>query len=420
MRKIIRYITIFLLVQGNLVFSNTMNEMMFKEEIAVIKTIKIPNANLTQVKNALNDFSILSIVQSYTQSSNYFYIQVDYQNINFVRNKISMMLHSILLTPLSEDCCCPKYTANMFTKTTITCSDGTNFDSGWQEGGPYESCGSDNAPQDSQECTTNTDPGDHFGVGDVTCTTCNFTKYTAPTVDSSECCEASTMITTISKAIPGEIESLANSLSGAAAAAPMIDDMEFQFSGNLSVKMGEECCLPDVCSDPVNYEEYGASISVGISVTLNIPGWDWELDNEWNGVYKIHAEISLGPEITLNPSATASATGKKFDGDCEGCLTFNLEGSIGLDVKFQGTVECTIDLKVWPYWTWSVGGHAELGVGTSITANGFYKCCTCEGKGGCVGYGTLVGYGSISFTFLGYNLSFGKSITILPGFSQCI
>lgn len=419
MKPLILYIAVllFLCIQSVTVFGDGSS---LSEDMTVIRSKPLPDAFIRQVTSDIRYLRLFSGVNDIYLSGNQVYVVVGKSHGLLVKLNLEKILAAIYMGSPAGECCCPKYTANKYTRTTIVCSDGTNTDTGWQGGDPEKTCGSENAPSDSKNCSTETIPGESFGEGDVTCTTCNYVKYSEPTVDSADCCKASNLVTTVSKSIPGEIESLANSLASAAEAAPMIDDMEFTFSGELSVKMGEECCLPDPCADPVDYEEYGVAISVGVSVTLNVPGWDWEFEQMWNGVYKIKAEISLGPEITLAPSATASVTGKKYDGDCEGCLTFNLKGEIGLTVKFQGTVECTITLEIWPYWDWTVGAHAELGVSTSINANGYYKCCTCSGKGGCVGYGGLEGSAGISFSFLGYDLSFGWSVTILPGYSRCI
>ena len=401
----------------NYAYSNPF-ENKSKEETSFVIVNNIPDNQIPLFRNFSSTLNIFSFVKGYYFQDNKFFIEVLSENKDFIIDKLSFILNKI---PASSDdeCCCPKTTYTKSTRTTVICNDGTNTDTGWQAGPEIEVCGTAEAPDDLKDCNNDTDPGDSMGDDDVVCTTCNYIKYSESTVDSSECCVASSVTTTVSGEIPGGIESIANSLASAAKAAPMIKEMEFEFSGNISFTQGEECCLPDLCADPVSYEEYGASISAGISITLNVPGWDWSFDKEWHGVYHIHAEISLGPEITISPSATASVAGKKYLGDCEGCLTFNIDASVGLDIKFQGTIECYIELEIWPHKTWEISATAELGVKTSINANGYYKCCVCTGKKGCVSCGKLEGYASVSFTFLGKTLSFGKTVTLLPGYSHC-
>ncbi len=419
MKALIKYIIIIVFAIHNLqINASNPVEKNAGEGISIITINNISENQIFLFKNFSSTLDAFSFVKRWYIQDDRIYVEVLSENRIFIKNKLNFAINKMLALS-TDECCCPKSTYEMSTRTTTICNDGTNVDSGWQGGSPVEICGAADAPEGSTDCNTTTDPGDSLGDDDLVCTICNYVKYSEPTVDSSECCKASSVTTTISLEIPGEIESIANALASAASAAPMINDMEFEFSGSVSVTQGEECCLPDLCADPVGYEEYGASISAGISITLNVPGWDWSFDQGWHGVYHIHAEISLGPEITLSPSATASVAGKKYDGDCEGCLTFNLNGSIGLDVKFQGTIECTIELEIWPHKTWEVSATAELGAKTSISANGYYKCCICTGKGGCVSCGKLEGYASISFTFLGKKLSFGKTVTLLPGYSHC-
>jgi hypothetical protein len=363
----------------------------------------------------LEELRMLDIIESWHYENEALKLTTSHKFRLFLVSRLSAMM----LPAGDDECCCPESTFGVETRNTFVCNDGTNNDSGWQQGDDLVICGEiEDPPKDEADCNTTTDPGEHYGENDLICKTCNYVRYTGPETDSSQCCKVETEPYTESRPIPAEFEAIGNAVAGAAEAAPMIDDMEFSFSGDVSLTIGEECCLLDKCTDPVVYEEHSITLSAGIDVTLNVPGWDWEVDHHWHGIYSIHAEISVGPEITLSPSATASASGKNYLGDCPSCITFNISGSIGLDVKFQGTIECAITLEIWPHGDWSVGGHAELGAKSSVSVKGYRKCCTCSGSGGSVGYGKLEGYGSITLTFMGYDITFGHNITLLPGYTH--
>ncbi|MCF8229593.1 MAG: hypothetical protein K9G58_06040 [Bacteroidales bacterium] len=390
----------------------------YPEELLKLTSGSIDKSELQKTRSLLEYFEQFSFVREAGIQQDRLFVITDSDNISFIKQKTESYLK--LYIAAEDECCCPKTNYDKFTRNTLVCSDGTNEDSGWQPAGSFEHCGNmGEPPEGSTDCETNTDPGDHFGEDDVTCTACSYVKYDITGVDSSECCKASPLTTTVSISVPAEIESIANSVAGMASAAPMISEMEFSLEGQGSLTKGEECCLPDPCAEPVEWEEYGFSVSAGVSVTVNVPGWSWSFSHQWNGIYHIHAEISLGPKITLNPSGTASATGKKYNGDCPGCVTFNLQATVGLEVKFEGKIEAVIELEIWPYKTWEVEASAEMGAQTSISAKGYKKCCVCTGQGGCVGYGSLEGFARLTFVFMGKSFSKEWLITIMPGWSNC-
>lgn len=410
--SIIKYIFVALMLLSPL-FSSA-NPIVDENKSFNIRITHQPEINET-LETFLLELKMLNIIESWSVENNEINITTSKRFSTFIKSRV----YTMVAANNGDECCCPESTYGVETRTTFSCNDGTYNDSGWTQGDDLVICGNaEDPPEDSHDCNTTTDPGEHYGDDDLICTTCNYTRYTDPEVDSSQCCKVEIDPHTESRPIPAEFESIGNMVANAASAAPMIDDMEFSFSGSVSLTIGQECCLPDKCADPVAYEEHAITLSAGISITLNVPGWDWEVGHEWHGVYNIHAEISMGPEITLSPSATASAAGKNFLGDCPSCITFNVSGSVGLDIKFQGTIECVITLEIWPYSDWSVGGHAELGAKSSVSITGYNKCCTCSGHGGSVSYGKLEGYGNITLTFMGYDISFGHTMTLLPGFTQ--
>ena len=254
-----------------------------------------------------------------------------------------------------------------------------------------------------------------MGLGDEIISTCNYTRIDC--IEKCEC-EADPITTTISIAFPS-VGFLTDKIETVAETAPMISEMSLSVGASISVEEGEECCEEDNKKPPVGYKDYSGTVNASLSVSLNVPGWDWRLNSQWQGLYRVRAQISLGPQITISPSASATASGKKYDGDkCEGCITASVEGSIGVEVSFGGTIGC----EVWAFegsWFELSGSfelHAELAVGTSIGASGQTELPPCPiDLSGSISYGSLTGTATAGVEVWGTEISFSKSVTILNG-----
>ncbi len=309
---------------------------------------------------------------------------------------------------------CPKY--KKYKRTIITSSTrGQLSDTGWQEVETFSTCDDQDTGEQSPDCTTENLPGESMGLGDETISTCIYTR-----VDCLEnCqCDADATTTTISVAFPS-VEFLTDKIETIAETAPMISEMSLSIGASLSVEKGEECCEEDNKKPPVGYKQYSGTVNASLSVSLNVPGWDWRVNSLWQGIYRVKAQISLGPEITLSPSASATASGKTYDGDkCKACMTASVEGSIEVEVSFGGTIGC----EVWAFegsWFELSGSfelYAKLAVGTSIGASGQTELPPCPiDLSGSISYGNLTGTATAGLEVWGTGISFTKNVTIFNG-----
>jgi len=329
----------------------------------------------------------------------------------FMLNNYSVNKDAIKTISIDD---CPKY--KKYTRTIITSStQGQLSDTGWQEVSTFSTCEDQDTGEQSPDCTTENLPGESMGLGDETISTCNFTRIDC--IEKCEC-EADPITTTISIAFPS-VGFLTDKIETVAETAPMISEMSLSVGASFSVEEGEECCEEDNKKPPVGYKKYSGTVNASLSVSLNVPGWDWRLNSQWQGLYRVRAQISLGPQITLGPSASATASGKAYDGDkCKSCITASVEGSIDVEISFGGTISC----EVWAFeggWFEISGSfelHAELAVGTSIGASGQTELPPCPiDLSGSISYGSLTGTATAGVEVWGTGISFSKSVTILNG-----
>lgn len=311
---------------------------------------------------------------------------------------------------------CPTY--KRFKRTVVYSStNGQLQDTDWMEDGVFQDCNPVQTGELSPVCQTQVIPGRSVGDGDESIETCTYTKI----ICFADCvnCEASSQETEISITFPN-IQFLKDRLKQVAEAAPMIQSFELSIGGAISKKSGEECCLADPAAQPVKWDEYSGTVTAGIDITLNVPGWSWKVNHEWQGIYRVSAEISLGPTITLSPSASASIAGRMYDqNQCPTCVTTSVTGQIGLKVAFGGKVACAV--KMFEGRWFEVSGRfelsAELSLSSSISVSGNYKWQGCPNPGisGSFGYGALTGTGKAAVVVWGTEISISRSVTLLNG-----
>ncbi len=313
---------------------------------------------------------------------------------------------------------CPVYKEESRT-TVVSSTRGQLFDSGWITGPTFASCDPKyrEVPNPPPSCQSIVLPGPSLGQNDVMITICKAKRYTCV---ANCACVASPLTTKIAVKFPN-IEFLTSKLSAVAKGAPMIKKMTFTLGGQVTLKKGEECCQPPPALAPAKYSEYGGSAKLGLGVELQVPGWGYSFEHTWEGIYKVSAEISLGPTVSVEPSVTASVAGKVFDNQvCPGCLTTGIALAVGVGVKFGGTVKGTIEMyRPWT-WSFSTGVNASAELSSSINGGGEYAVgagCKKAGLSGTIGYGKLDGTATVGASFMGYGFSYSWGITLLPGAS---
>lgn len=314
---------------------------------------------------------------------------------------------------------CPKY--KTFTKVVVTSSlRGQISDTGWLETGTQTTCEPVSTGEQPATCQTQYFPGSSLGDGDETINTCTSTKVECvENCVPPKQCTASTATNTIQITLPN-IEFIKEKLEAVAKTTGFIKKFQLSVSGSVARKTGEECCLPDQNKPPVNYTEYSGSVTGSLDVQLAIPGWSWSLENEWQGIYKVKAEISLGPTVTVSPSATLGITGKSYEGNqCPTCISVGVGVGVGLDVNFQGNLECRVSAFEGSWFEINAAFQlmASLGLKSSIGVNGNYNWAGCPEPGfkGSFTYGSLTGYGKAAVTIWGTEVSFTREVTLLPG-----
>lgn len=311
---------------------------------------------------------------------------------------------------------CPTY--KRFKRTIVYSSTrGQLQDTDWLEDGVFDDCNPVQTGELSPNCQTQVIPGRSVGDGDESIETCIYTKVIC--IANCRTCEASTQETEVSITFPN-IQFLKDRLKQVAEAAPMIQSFELSIGGAISRKTGEECCLADAALPPVQWTEYAGTVTAGLSVTLNVPGWSWKVRHEWQGIYRVYAQISLGPTVTLSPSASASISGRMYDQNkCPSCVTTSVTGQIGLGVAFGGKIACLIRMfeGSWFEVTGKFELSAELSLSSSISVSGNYKWqgCPRPGLSGSFGYGALTGTARASVVVWGTNISISRSVTLLNG-----
>ncbi|MBS1495205.1 MAG: hypothetical protein JST55_16990 [Bacteroidetes bacterium] len=313
---------------------------------------------------------------------------------------------------------CPKYKS--YQRVVITSSiSGQISDTGWQETGTQTTCSPVTTGEGQPVCDTRFFPGTSLGDGDETITTCTTTKTECVENCNPPQCTASTATNTIQITLP-KLDFIKEKLAAVAQTTGFIKKFELTVSGAVSRKTGEECCLADQNQPPVNYTEYSGSVTGQLDVKLAIPGWSWSLQSEWQGIYKVKAEISLGPTVTVSPSATLGITGKMYDGNkCPTCVSVGVGVSVGVDVNFEGNLECRVSAFEGSWF--EINGAfqllAQLGLKSSIGVSGTYNWDGCPQAGfqGKFSYGSLTGYGKAAVTIWGTEVSFTREVTLLEG-----
>ncbi|MBN8568563.1 MAG: hypothetical protein J0M18_02940 [Ignavibacteria bacterium] len=314
---------------------------------------------------------------------------------------------------------CPKY--KTFQKVVITSSiSGQISDTGWLETSTQTTCDPVVTGEQPATCQTQFFPGSSLGVGDETISTCTSVK----TECVQDCapppqCTASSATNTIQIQFP-KIEFIKEKLAAVAQTTGFIKKFELYVAGAIARKTGEECCLADQNQPPVSYTEYSGSVTGQLDVKLAIPGWSWSLQSEWQGIYKVKAEISLGPTVTVSPSATIGITGKTYDANkCPTCVSVGVGVSVGLDVNFEGNLECRVMAFEGSWFEINAAFQllAQLGLKSSIGVTGTYNWdgCPQPGFSGKFSYGALTGYGKASVTIWGTEVSFTREVTLLEG-----
>ncbi len=197
---------------------------------------------------------------------------------------------------------------------------------------------------------------------------------------------------------------------------------------NPAATAAETCCEPvqPPVSDPHTYYEYSVNSSLGIDVTLNVPGWNWSTGHTWEGYGSVSGQITLGPTLTLSPSASASVVGRSVPNiDCPGeCVTIDGSAGIGVSGTFGGSATLNVTAEpnwVWDEWGTTVGATAEAGAGTSAQLSGSYVVPGCQTRasgfhGGQLCYGALEGNVTLRFTNLGTEWQLNTQATFMdPG-----
>ncbi len=251
------------------------------------------------------------------------------------------------------------------------------------------------------------------------CATCGTSGRCVDCACESSCCEPSTATQTVSYTFP-DWSMFKSFLESKAELAPMIQEMTLTLEGEVSAEMGETCCTdaqPRPAS-PVSYYDLNGTVTLGIDVTLNVPGWSWGVNYSRSGYGAISGKITLGPTLTLNPSASATASGRTvLDWDCpEECVTLSASAGLAIDGTFGGQGNLTVTAEpnwIWDGWNGGVEAEATAGVGTSATVTGYYKLSECAPGptgwlGGQVCFGALQGTITLSFDIFGLGYEYSE------------
>jgi len=325
-----------------------------------------------------------------------------------------LLVFTINIAGVSKEIVCPTYKKTI--KTIITSSKyGQISDTGWLDAGAdIVSC--DSLPDPEPNCTTTTIPGSSLGEGDETITTCIYIHFSC----SKDCsCTASTVVTEASITLP-KFDLLKGKLEAAARMAPMIKKFELSVTAGVSKKLGEECCSSNPLDPPIKYQEYSGTVSLSLTAEFNIPGWSWSVNSEIEGIYRVKAELSLGPTITLTPSASGTVTGKSYDGKvCPGCVTTSISASLGGEIKFGGKAEADVSVfeGTWLEMSGRFEISAELGVNTNISGSAIvnWEMCPSPGWSGSLSWGGLTGTAKATINIRGTDLTVSKSVTLMDG-----
>jgi hypothetical protein len=239
-----------------------------------------------------------------------------------------------------------------------------------------------------------------------------------------EDCGASSVTQTLSVTFPG-LDLFTNALETAAEAAPMISSMELSVSASISAESGETCCecTEPTGAGPFGYTDYAASVSADLEITFNIPGWAWDVGFTFSGYGSIAGMVTLGPTVTLTPSAGVSVAGRDIpEADCpEECTRVDGTANIGLQVLFGGSATVTVSVEptwIWDGWGTSVEATAQAGVGTSAGISGTYRLSNCSAPGFStdgICFGDLEGVVVLKFVIFGTEFSYQATAQFLEG-----
>lgn len=309
---------------------------------------------------------------------------------------------------------CPKF--KKMERTVVSSSKkGQISDSGWNEIMQFASCSGVDTVSINQKCTNDIIPGVSLGDEDEIILICVLVQN----VPLPNVCIASTE-KHIFSITPPSIDLLADKLSQVAKAIPGVSDFKFQITGKISQTKGEECCLPNGAGPPIPYEEYAGSVSIGLSVGFMIPGWEWSIDAEWQGIIKVHAVAAIGPKITISPSATASITGRTYAmNQCPSCVTVAVSAGVGVKVAILAEIGCEVIIfeGTWFEKKASASMYLEGNLATALSAGGKYSWAGCPNPGfsGSVSFGKLTGSILAGTKIWGYKIEYEIQWTIFPG-----
>lgn len=283
----------------------------------------------------------------------------------------------------------------------------------------------------SLECINSINPGGSYGDTDISCRQC--TEYVYEDFeDDSACCKPKLARTSEFSITAYEgANRLKKKAEDIAEKSPMIKEMKLNVKGSVSKTVGQECCDPDPCAEPTDYQQKKGAVSLDLSITFNIPGWDWRIQKFWHGIFSINGKLSLGPELKLTPSVTLAIQGTEYSNEeyanCPSCGQVALSISVGLDLKLKGGLTCLVKWKGWKCsWRgckrqWKekeIEAWAELGAKTPISLSGIQKLYGCSGRSGKLVIGKLEGYGSVGAKIFGRKVSFSRKVTFYNGYTR--
>ena len=196
-----------------------------------------------------------------------------------------------------------------------------------------------------------------------------------------EPCQAGSMQTTISVAVP-ELQNLLNRVEQTATTAvPWLGALNLDFNGGFSLTTKETCCPDDPTppSAPVSERIYRGAANAQIGVTLETfplaSGMVLlQVPNPLNAgeiVGVISAEYQVGPQLQVGASANVSANGSIIDGPCPSCAWVDASGSLNLVGSVGGSASAIVTfvnpLSLWGGGRCPVGFQFQAGASASVS-----------------------------------------------------